>query len=204
MLTTIDSAIRNRALVCLTSRSKKEIYKGLDVILHSYNKAGYYIKLIRGNNEFRPLLTDLEDDLDIELDFVAQGEHVPKAERNNRTIGERIQAGFHRLPFSRMPTIMLKTLAKISCRQLNYFPAKNDISPYYSLHMILNKQCLVYGKHCKIPFGAYVQAYQEEEKKNNNKPRTVDAIYLEPCLTSAGGHWIMNLETGKRMHKGRC
>ena len=97
MLTTIDSAICNRALVCLANQTKKEIHKGLGVILRSYNKAGYFFKLIRGDNEFRPLLTDLEDDLDIELDFVAQGEHVPKAERNNRTIGERIRAGFHRL-----------------------------------------------------------------------------------------------------------
>ena len=140
-------------------------------------------------------MTDLEENLDIELDFVAQGEHAPKAERNNCTIGERIRAGFHILPFSRMPTLMLKTLAKISCRQLNYFPEKNSISPYYSPHMILNKQCLVYNKHCKIPFGAYVQTYQEEEKKNDNKPGTIDGIYLEPCIPSTGGHWIMNIET---------
>ena len=35
------------------------------MILQMYNKAGYYIKEIRGNHKFRPLLIDLDDNLDI-------------------------------------------------------------------------------------------------------------------------------------------
>ena len=46
MLTSIDLAIRNRALVCLDNQTKREIYKGLDVVLRSYNKAGYSIAKI--------------------------------------------------------------------------------------------------------------------------------------------------------------
>ena len=61
------------------SRSKENIYKGLDVILQDYNQVDYYITRIRGDHKFRPLLEDIEDKLDIELDIVAQGEHVPKA-----------------------------------------------------------------------------------------------------------------------------
>ena len=35
-------------------------------------------------------------------------EHVPEAERNNRVIKERFRAAFHRLPFKKMPKIMVK------------------------------------------------------------------------------------------------
>ena len=71
------------------------------------------------------------DDNNIKLDVVPQGEHVPEAERNNRTIGERIRATFHRLPYRMIPKVMLKALAVVSCRQLNYFPAKNSLLEYF-------------------------------------------------------------------------
>ena len=203
MLTSIDSPIRNRNLVSLETRTKESIYKGLDVILRDYNRANYFITKLQGNHEFGPLLTDLEDNLDIELDIVAQGDHVPEAERNNRTIGERIRAGYHRLPYKAIPKVMLIALAKLSTRQLNFYPAKNGVSPYYSPYMLLQKRNLQYDKHCTYTFGSYVQAAEENRIKNDNKPRTVDGIYLEPNMSPSGGHWIMNIVTGAKMHKAR-
>ena len=100
-----------------------------------------------------------------------------------------------------IPKVMLKTLAVVLCRQLNYFPAKNGMSDYFSPHMLMNRENIDYNKHCKFTFGEYVQAYQEEEKKNDNKPCTIDGIYLQPCFKSSGGHYIMNIATGARMHK---
>ena len=99
------------------------------------------------------------------MDFVAQGEHVPEAERNNRTIGERIRSGYHRLPYRNIPKLMLQTLAKLATRQLNFFPAKNGVSAYFSPYMLLNKRSLDYSSHCRFAFGSYVQAYHEEHKK---------------------------------------
>ena len=193
ILTSINSPIQNRNLVALDSRTKKSIYKGLDIILQDYNCAEYFITRIRGDSEFWPLLKDLEDNLDIKLDFVAQGDHVPEAERNNRTIGERIRAGYHRLPYACIPKEMLVTLAKLSTRQLNFYPAKNRFSLYYSPYMLLKKCTLDFNEHVLYTFGSYVQAYKEKKIKNDNKPRTIDAIYLEPNMNSAGGHWVMNI-----------
>ena len=99
MLTSIDSPIRNRALVCLDNREADSLYNGIDVVLRSYNKAGYFVKKIYCDREFKPLMDEIEDDLDIEIDYPPQGNHVPEAERNNRTIGERVRAGYHRLPY---------------------------------------------------------------------------------------------------------
>ena len=59
------------------------------------------------------------------------------------------------------------------------------------------------NKHCKFMFGKYVQAYQEEDMKNDNKSRTIDGIYLQPRFKSSGGHYIMNIATGACMHKKR-
>ena len=65
----------------------------------------------------------------------------------------------------------------------------------------MNKHNIDYNKHCKYAFGAYVQAYQENEKKNDNKPCTIDCIYLEPEMNDSGGHIVMNLVTGAKMTK---
>ena len=40
-------------------------------------------------------MDQIEDELDIEIDYPPQGDHVPEAERNNRTIGECVRAGYH-------------------------------------------------------------------------------------------------------------
>ena len=162
------------------------------------SKEGYYIRNIRCDSEFKPIMDDIQDDLDAEIDCVPQGEHVPEAERNNRTIGERIRAGYHRMPYRMIPRVMLKALALRSCQQLNFFPAKNGVSPYFSPHVIMNKRNIDYNKHCKHAFGEFVQAYQEDTIKNNNKPRTVDCIYLYPVLTDGGGHEVMNKQQVRR------
>ena len=148
-------------------------------------------------------MDNIQDKLDAEIDCVPQGEHVPEAERNNRTIGERVRAGYHRLPYCTIPKVMLEALAMLSCKQLIFFPAKNGVSPYFSPHMIMNKRNIDYKKHCQFAFGEFLQAYQEKQIKNNNSPRTVDCIYLTPVLSDGGGHMVMNIATGAAMYKSR-
>ena len=64
----------------------------------------------------------VSDDLDIKMNYTATDEHVPEAERNNRTIGERIRAVYHNLSYKRIPKVMLRYLAMISAQQLKIFP----------------------------------------------------------------------------------
>ena len=130
MLTSIDTPVRHRNLVCLKNREAGTLYNGIDKILQGYNKAGFTIAIIRCDNEFRVLMDAVKDELDIEMQYAPQGNHIPEAERNNRTIGKRIRAGYHRLPYQIIPKVMLEALAKLSCRQLNFYPAKNGVSPY--------------------------------------------------------------------------
>ncbi len=67
-----------------------ELYRALDVILRVYNKRGYHVKTINCDGEFRTLMNEVSHKLDMEMNYTSRGEHVPEAERNNRTIGERI------------------------------------------------------------------------------------------------------------------
>ena len=50
-------------------------------------------------------MDDLQDDLDIEMNYASAEEHVPEAERNNRVIKERVRAAFHRLPYTAIPRV---------------------------------------------------------------------------------------------------
>jgi hypothetical protein len=82
---------------------------------------------------------------------------------------------------------------------LNLFPAKGGVSAYFSPHVIMTGKDLDYEKHCKVPFGAYIQANEFNDPTNTNAPRIIDAIYLRPMHNARqGGHQVMNLETGRQ------
>jgi hypothetical protein len=66
MLTGIDRSIRFRALIALDCRSEDSIYKGIDSIFRLFNNAGFRIKRILCDQEFRPLMEKVSDQLEIE------------------------------------------------------------------------------------------------------------------------------------------
>jgi hypothetical protein len=196
ILASVDNPIIYRASVPLDNQTAKKLYEALDVVLRHYNKAGFKVATIKCDPEFRPIMDPVSDDLEANMDYAPAKQHVPEAERNIRTISERIRAAYHNLPYKAIPKIMLKHLAMSCTKQLNLYPARNGISKYYSPHVILGGRNLDYKKHCQVPFGAYVQAYNENDPTNTNAPRTFDAIYLRPLPEDQGGHEVMNLSTG--------
>ena len=197
MLTAIDRTIKFRSLVPMNTRQHEEYYRALDQILRHYNQAGFVIKEIHCDGEFRSMMERVNDDLDVNMNFTNAQDHVPEAERNNRTIKERIRAAYHRLPYKALPRIMIRYLAMYQVNQLNLFPVKGGVSAYYSPRMILNQENLDYAKHCSVPFGAYVQANHETNRTNSNATRTLDAIYLRPAQNQQGGHELMDLNSGQ-------
>jgi hypothetical protein len=153
--------------------------------------------MIHCNGELCGMMEKVKDDLDVDTNFTNAQDHVPEAERNNRTIKERIRAAYHRLPYKAIPRIMIRYLAMIQANQLNLFPVKGGVSKYYNPHMILNQTNLDYTKHCVMPFGDYVQADHESPKTSSNVTRTLDAIYLRPAQNQQGGHELMDLNSGQ-------
>jgi hypothetical protein len=138
-------------------------------------------------------MNEVNDKLDIKMNYTLKGENVPKAERNNRTIGERVRATYHNLPYKAIPCIMLKFLSMVCTHQLNLFLAKGGVSAYLSPHVIMTGRNLDFTKHCQVPFGAHVQANQKNDPTNTQAPRTIDAIYLRPITNKQGGHELINL-----------
>jgi len=98
-------------------------------------------------------MEDVADELDVEMNYTTTDEHVPEAERNNRTIQERIRATYHRLPYKALPKVMLRYLAMACMAQLNYFPAKGGVSPFFSPHTILTRCAIDFDKQCAVEFG---------------------------------------------------
>ena len=60
--------------------------------------------------------------------YAATNAHVPQAERNNRTIKERVRAAFHWLPYAAIPVVLLRQLVELSAAKLNYFPSRMGLS----------------------------------------------------------------------------
>ena len=166
------------------------------MILHKCNSAGFNIKTIHCDGEYHPVMDEVKDELDVDMNCANPLDHVPEAERNNRVIKERVRAAYHQLPFKKIPRIMIRYLAMIQTNQLNYFPVKGGISEYYSPRTILGGTPLDYEKHCVIPFGACVQANHESHPRNDNTARTIDCICLRPCNNIQGGHELMDLNSG--------
>jgi hypothetical protein len=194
MMTGIDRSIRFRSLVPLTSRVVSEMFCALDVILRAFNKWGFRIKTINCDGEFRTLMNEVNDTVDIEMNYTSRGEYVPEAERNNCTIGERIRTTYHNLPYKVIPKVMLKYLAMVSTNQLNLFLAKGGVSPSCSPAVIMTGKNMDYMKHCQVEFGAYVATSKPRKRSYKyTSPQTIDAIYLHPMMNIQGGHEIDNL-----------
>jgi hypothetical protein len=145
----------------------------------------------------------VKDDLGVCMNFTNALDHVPEAERNNRTIKEQVRAAYHQLPYKALPRQLIRYLVQTQAGQLNLFPAKGGISLYYSLRTILGIPTLDYAKHCTVPFGAYMQANHETNQTNSNASWTLDAIYLRPVNSMPGGHELYDLNSGRVITRAR-
>ncbi len=200
-LTTVSRNIMYRTVEWIPDQHSKSYRSVLDNVFRIYNRAGFKITTIHCDNEFRPLMDELEDVYNVHMNYANPQEHVPEAERNIRVIKERFRAAFHRLPFSKLPKIMVKILAMECAKKLNFFPPKGGVSPYYSPRMILHQENLDYQKHCSIPFGSYVQAHTEPNPTNDQYPRTLDCVYLRYVDNAQGGHHLLDLRTGRTIKR---
>jgi hypothetical protein len=105
----------------MNTKQHVEYYRALDQIPRHYNRAGFVVRTIHCDGEFRGMMEKV-DDLDVDMNFTNAQDHVPKAERNNRTIKERIRAAYHRLPYKAIPLIMINYLAMIQGKQTQSIP----------------------------------------------------------------------------------
>jgi hypothetical protein len=158
MLTGIDKSVYYQSIATNVLSTKDGMLLGLQQIARLYNHAGFVIRVIHANQQFKSIMGDIEDELHIAVNWTHQDEHVDLAERNNRTIQERVRSVSHGTPFKRMPPVMMIKLTQRCAEALNMIPPKNGVSEFYSPYMIMHRRRVDY-RRIQVPFGAYVQAH---------------------------------------------
>jgi hypothetical protein len=120
-LTTISRNIMYCRVEWVESQTPKAYRSALNNVFRIYNRAGFQITTIHCDNEYQPLMSELQNDFDISMNYASPQEHFTEAERNNRVIKERFCAAFHQLLFTKIPKVMVKVLAMKSGKKLNFF-----------------------------------------------------------------------------------
>ena len=131
------------------------------------------------------------------MNYASANEHVPREDRNNRTIQERIRVNYHYLPCDHLPRTLVKYMGSKAPRKLNYFPAKHGVSKQCSPKMILHKENIGFERHCKYTLEEYVQLHEDKSIKNTNAPILLDCLYLRPTSNNQGGHEMLYLQTNR-------
>ena len=67
LMTAIDRTIKYRSVEFIESKHASAYMKALSVIASRYNKAGYYVSRVYCDQEFKPLLTDAWEQLEIDI-----------------------------------------------------------------------------------------------------------------------------------------
>jgi copper oxidase (laccase) domain-containing protein len=120
-------------------KGKKEMKKGIEDY-HYYLGSATQFSDFEVTTEFVVNLMSqmMEYEPDININYSSPNEHVPVIERSIRVIKERVRATYHGLDFQKLPKVMIKMLVAESAKKLNFFPAKNGVSPFFSPRMILH------------------------------------------------------------------
>ena len=195
-LTTVSDHIKFTTVEHLKNRKAKNILEAISHVKAIYELRGFKITTLLMDGEFAPMKFDLLA-LGMTLNVTAANEHVPRIERQIRVIKERVRATRHTLPFRSIPAVMLIELVYFSTMWLNAFPPKGGVSDNISPRGIMTGIQFDYGKHCRLPFGSYVQAHEEPNPTNTQAARTVGAICLGPTGNSQGSYKFLNLRTGR-------
>jgi hypothetical protein len=120
------------------------------------------------------------------LNTTAASERVPEIERQIRVIKERARAIVSTLPFKNLPSRMIIELIHFVVLCLNAFPPSSGNT--YIPRTIMTGTTLDYNKHCRLPFGAYVETHEDNEATNTMVELTRGAICLGPTANFQGSY----------------
>ena len=197
-LATISVNLRLTTGKFIPNRRIQQLLLGMKEVKALYTGRGFNVVTAMMDGEFEPMRHELLE-MGIKLNVTAANEHSPIIERQIRVIKERVRATRHTLPFEVIPLIMLIEMTYFCIFWINAFPPKSGLSEINSPRKIITGQHVEYKKHCKLPFGAYVQAHEEPSPTNSQQARTVGAICLGPTGNLQGSYKFLNLRTGKRI-----
>ncbi|CAJ1954069.1 unnamed protein product [Cylindrotheca closterium] len=130
-LTCIDTTVRYRSCIPMQNLKTDPVFEALDKIFRRYNKAGFQVKTIKSDRAFIPPTDDMLDNMGA-IDPTAAEDHEPTAERNNRTLKERVRVALAQLPYKVVPKVITECLGRQAAELMNVFPQKDSISSQFS------------------------------------------------------------------------
>jgi hypothetical protein len=161
-------------------------------------RGGFKVSALLMDNEFDclvPLLPQLV------VNTPAAREHVTDIECRIRTIKERGCRIKNVLPYKRLPKLMLIELINFAAFWLNAFPSESGISDELSLREIILRRGIDFQKHCRVPFGTYVEAHDDPMITNDSNPPTTPAIAIGPTGSVQGTYKFLSLTTGQKIKR---
>jgi hypothetical protein len=172
------------------------LVKSLNKVFNIYNYGGFKVVTALMDQEFEPLRSQIHGTI---LNTTAASEHVPKIERQILVIKEQSRAIVSTLPFKNIPSRMIIELIHFVVLWSNAFPPSSGVSNTYSPRTIMTGTTLDYNKHCRLPFGAYVETHEGNDTTNTMVERTRGAICLGPTANFQGSYKFFCLDTGRRV-----
>ena len=193
-LMTISRDIKFGTAGRLETMQTHHILKHFKKIISTYAVRGFKVTIMLTDNQFESMRDDIAN-LHVQLHVVAREDHVPEAERFNRTVKDRIRANYNILPYTHFPPVLIAEMVYSAVFWRNMFPLKGGISPTQSPSELILNRSLDAQVHCKVGLGDYVQTHEEHD--NTMDSRTIGAIALRPA--NDGSFYFLNLSTGRRI-----
>ena len=63
--------------------TEDEFYKKIDKAVRIYNRVGFRVNMIECDGEFKSMMDNISDDMDITMKYTNAQDHSSRAERNN-------------------------------------------------------------------------------------------------------------------------
>jgi hypothetical protein len=193
---TFSRGIKFTTTEYVAKRSKANLVNSLKKVFEIYNQRGFNIQTALMDREFECLRDDIRG---VILNTTATTEHVTEIERQIWVVKERARAIWSTLPFNKIPNRMIVELVTFVVLWLKAFPPSSGVSKTYSPRTIMTGTTLDYSKHCKLPFGAYVETHEENNPTNIMNERTRSAMCVGPTTNFQGSCKFLCLKTGRHI-----
>ena len=118
----------------VTSGSKKEMIRGLEIVFKTCLDAGYNISTCHADSEFETLKNDLAPS---DLIIYAKAKHVSIIKHAIRRLKEKCRAMVQGMPYTCLPRILTRAVVNRCTKVINAFVVKDGISDTMSPGAIL-------------------------------------------------------------------
>lgn len=117
-LTSISHDIYYRTAARLASTKADSFISRIDEIVQLYKTGGFSVTTIHADKQLALALDEYTcRHTTISVNYASSGEHVPRAERNNRVIEERIRCNYHQLLYAHLPKILVEYMTMESAKR---------------------------------------------------------------------------------------